>query len=77
MPWLARLTHPFVFFGAALAIYEGTIGTALLVGKHSDSTVVWLCISMAVVILAAIGTVAVLVFKKPQQPDAFSTGYDR
>lgn len=65
-PWLARLTHPLVFFGAALAVYEGTIGTALLIGKHSDSTVLWLCVLMAVVILAAIVTVAILVFKKPQ-----------
>ncbi len=39
IPWLARLTHPLVFFGAVLAVYEGTIGTALPIGKHSDSTV--------------------------------------
>lgn len=65
MPWLARLTHPLVFFGAAIAVYEGTIGTALLAGKHSDATVIWLCVMMAIVILAAMGTVAVLVFKRP------------
>jgi hypothetical protein len=64
--WLARLTHPLVFFGAALAIYEGTIGTALLTGKHSDATVIWLCVAMGTVILAAMGIVAILVFKKPQ-----------
>lgn len=66
IPWLARLTHPLVFFGAALAVYEGTIGTALLIGKHSDSTIIWLCVLMAVVIIAAMGTVALLVFKKPE-----------
>jgi hypothetical protein len=66
VPWLARLTHPLVFFGAALAVYEGTIGTALLVGKHSDQTVLWLCVLMAVVILAAMGLVAILIFKTPQ-----------
>ena len=65
VPWLTRLTHPLVFFGAALAIYEGTIGTALLVSKHSDATVLWLCLLMAVVILVAMATVALLVFKKP------------
>ena len=65
VPWLARLTHPLVFFGAALAVYEGTIGTALLMGQHSDSTVVWLCVLMAAVILAAMAMVAVLVFKRP------------
>ncbi|WP_263378452.1 hypothetical protein [Granulicella paludicola] len=64
--WLARLTHPLVFFGAALAVYEGTVGTALLVGKHSDATVITLCLSMAVVIVAVTVTVAILVFKKPQ-----------
>jgi hypothetical protein len=57
-----------VFFGAALAIYEGTIGTSLLTGKHSDATVIfiWLCVAMGTVILAAMGMVAILVFKKPQ-----------
>jgi hypothetical protein len=66
IPWLARLTHPLVFFGAALAVFEGTIGTALLKGNHSDQTVIILCSLMAFVILAAIGTVAVLVVKKPR-----------
>jgi hypothetical protein len=66
LPWLARLTHPLVFFGAVIAAYEGTIGAALLVGNRSDTTVLWLCASMAVVILAAMATVAFLVFKMPQ-----------
>lgn len=66
IPWLARLTHPLVFFGASVAAYEGTVGTALVVGKHSETTVLLLCLSMAVVILAAMATVALLVYKKPE-----------
>jgi hypothetical protein len=66
VPWLARLTHPLVFFGAALAVYEGTIGTALLDGKHSDATVIWLCVLMALVILAAFVTVGIIAYKRPQ-----------
>lgn len=82
MTWLARLTHPLVFFGAALALYEGTIGTALMVGRLADWTVIWLCVSMGVVILAAMAFVAVLAFKKPQhlmlsQQDSIGQELDR
>lgn len=81
IPWLARLTHPLVFFGAALALFEGTIGTALLLQHHSDTTVIWLCAMMAVVILSAIVTVAILVVKRPQglmltQQDAIGEDID-
>jgi len=48
-----------------LSVYEATIGCALVTGKHSDETTIFLCVLMAVVIIAALVIVAVLVFKKP------------
>jgi hypothetical protein len=65
IPWLARLTHPLVFFGAAIAVCESAIAAGLL-KAHSDETILKLAGIMAVVAISAIVLVGILVFKKPQ-----------
>jgi len=66
MTILARVTHPLVFFSATFVVYEGTIATALVTGKHSDTTVIILCSLMALVIITASILVTILVIKKPR-----------
>jgi hypothetical protein len=58
--WYTPLTQPSAILGVATLIFEVTAAISLLTRKLSDSTVLWLCVVMGVVPLAALAAVGAL-----------------